>query len=118
MWWNRLFGRNRNQAKPATTDYADTFVEATDGGWSDPPETIASDGGNQKDFVDTLLQQAQRQARETVEIGESFTFTITNIPRGVTSPHEIVFGLMMQANQYGLSCGTIANESATFTRLE
>ncbi|HET8883852.1 MAG TPA: hypothetical protein VFM68_00070 [Candidatus Saccharimonadales bacterium] len=117
MWWNRLFGRNKNQEQP-TTGSSDTFREATGGGWGDPPETIASDGGDQKDFVETLLEQAQQQARESVEIGESFDFAITNIPNGIAGPHEIVFGLMMQSSRYGLSCGVVTNESANFTRRE
>lgn len=101
---------------PTNTTGARTFVEATDGGWGDPPESVAVNGGSQADYVVEQLRAAQAHAQKNVAIGETFNFTITNIP-AVMSPHEIMFGMMMQADSYGLRCGPAMNERFTFTRI-
>ncbi len=112
------FGRRKKpQAQPGDT--ASTFVEATGGGWGDSLDAVAVDGGEQADYVGEMLRRASEYARENgVEIGEEFEYTITDIPCGITSPHEIVFGLMMRAGEYGLCPGPMLNEKAYFTRLE
>src|SRR5690606_13474182 len=92
-----LFGK-RSSKKTAST-----FVEATGGGWNDLPATVATDGGSQEGFVKEQLERARLYALENhIAIGESFEFTIDEIPVGLKSPHEIVFGMMMRANDYGL----------------
>lgn len=100
---------------PSST--SDTFLQATGGGWGDPPETIATDGGSQADYVGDQLAKAQAYAQQHVKIGESFQFKLTAIPR-VMSPHEISFGMMMRACNYGLESGISMNETFTFTRKE
>lgn len=113
-----MFGFRRKKEKPKSGT-ADTFVEATGGGWSDLPETVSSDGGSQADFVGQTLERARAYALENnIPVGEEFEFIITDIPVGVTSPHEIIFGLMMRAGEYGLISRVIANETAFFTRVE
>ena len=97
---------------------ADTFLEATGGGWSDSPDAIAADGGTQAVFVSELLRQARQQADdEAIAVGGSFAFTIKNIPVGIESPHEIIFGLMMQSADFGLRVEYIADESVLFERI-
>ena len=108
------FGRKKRREEQV----AQTFVEATGGGWSDSPETVAMDGGGQRDYVSEMLRRASVYARENVEVGEEFAFTITDIPAGIASPHEIVIGLMMQADEYGLQAGVLVNETAHFTRVK
>jgi len=111
-----MFGFGRKK-KPKGT--ARTFVEATGGGWNDDRDVIPGDGGEHADYVGGVLRRASEYARENdIEIGEEFEFTITDIPAGISSPHEIIFGLMMRAHEYGLRVGAIANETAYFTRMK
>lgn len=113
-----MFGFRRKKDSPSSGT-ADTFVEATGGGWSDPSNTVAGDGGAQADFVGQTLERARAHALENdIPVGQEFEFTITDIPAGISSPHEIIFGLMMRAGEYGLTSGAIANETAFFTRVE
>lgn len=113
-----MFGFRRRKDKPSA-GAADTFVEATGGGWSDSPEVVAGDGGSQADFVGQTLERARAYALENnIPVGQEFGFTITDIPAGISSPHEIIFGLMMRASEYGLIPGTIVNETAFFTLVE
>lgn len=107
------FGRRRERRE----DVASTFVEATGGGWDDGPNEIPVDGGAHADYVGEVLKKIRDYAAEHVGVGESFTYTITDIPVGIESPFEIVFGLMMRANDYGLQAGAMANETAQFIRL-
>lgn len=110
------FGRKKKKAEEGV---AQTFVEATGGGWRDIPEVVAVDGGEHADYVGEVLQKAYEYARETnVKIGEGFDYTLTDIPCGIVSPHEIAFGLMMRASDYGLSAGFVHDETANFTRLK
>ena len=110
------FLRKRKETPVGT---AATFVEATGGGWSDVPDAIASDGGAQADFVGLTLDRARTYALEhDIPVGKEFEFRITDIPLGISSPHEIVFGLMMRAQDYGLRSGIVTNETALFTRLK
>lgn len=97
---------------------ADSFVVATGGSWGEPSDAIAGDGGSQKDFVTEVLEKAALQAKKSVKVGERFTFTITDIPRGISGPHEIIFGVMMRAGEYGLFADSILNEQIHFTRTE
>lgn len=104
----------QQQVNPST---ADTFVEATGGGWGDPADVIAADGGEQSDYVGLMLVLAREQAiKNDVAVGEDFTFQLVAIPRGIVSPHEIMFGLMMRAGEQGLSCGMMHDEKVIFTR--
>jgi hypothetical protein len=112
-----MFGFHRK--KKPSTGTADTFVEATGGGWFDAPDRVAGDGGSQADFVGVTLERARNYALENdIPVGKEFEFTITEIPLGISSPHDIIFGLMMRAQEYGLSSNAVANETAFFTRLE
>lgn len=95
---------------------AETFVEATGGGWDDVPNRVAPDGGDFASYVAQQLRAAQMYAQANVAVGEWFDFTITNIP-AVISPHEIVSGMIMQADTYGLGCGSAMNERFSFKRL-
>ena len=109
-----MFGFGRRRKKGT----APTFVEATGGGWSDVPLAVPADGGDDRDYVHAMLQEAQLYAVEHgVPVGGSFTFMLTDIPVGIVSPHEIVFGLMMQAGAYGLMCEYVADETASFVRM-
>lgn len=111
-----MFGFGRRKKSEGT---ADTFVEATGGGWNDAPDVIPADGGKHADYVGEILRRASEYARENdITVGEEFEYTLTGIPRGIVSPHEIMFGLMLRAPEYGLSSGAIFNEMAYFTRLE
>lgn len=93
-------------------------MEATGGGWPGPPDDLAPDGGSQADFVDITLQSARQYALDNnIPVGKEFTYTITDIPKGITSPYEIIAGLMMQAGRYGLAPGILADETIRFTRL-
>jgi len=110
-----MFGFFRRKKK----ETVETFVEATGGGWFDSPEVVAIDGGSQASFVDQTLERARAHALENkIPIGKEFEFTITDIPAGISGPHEIVFGLMVQAQRYGLTPGAVINEKAFFTRFE
>lgn len=111
-----MFGFRRKKSGPSPGT-ADSFVEATGGGWSDAPGIVAIDGGAQADFVGQTLERARAYALENdIPVGQEFEFTIADIPVGISSPHEIVFGLMMRAGEQGLSPGVIADEKAFFTR--
>lgn len=97
---------------------ADTFVEATGGGWGDSPDTIPIDGGSHADFVNETLRRAKQHAvNRDVKVGEEFEYTITDIPRGISGPHEIVMGLMMQSGKVGLRFEYSRNEEVCFTRM-
>lgn len=112
-----MFGFGRRKKKSEGT--ASTFVEATGGGWTDAPEVMAADGGANADYVGDVLRLARIHAvSHSIPVGEEFEFTIANIPMGITSPHEIVFGLMMRAEEFGLSAGVMFDEKVTFTRIE
>lgn len=90
---------------------ADTFVEATDGGWSDPAEIISADGGSQRNYVEDQLESARHQAlSEGLGVGDTLKYKLTSIPKGISSPHEIVFGIMMQASRYGFRPGVMHDE--------
>ena len=108
------FGRKKRAAKGT----AATFVEATGGGWTDVPDTVTLDGGKHAGYVEEILYQACQYARENgVAVGDKFSYTITDIPRGITNPHEITIPLMMQADRYGLSANYVHDETIEFTRL-
>ena len=51
-----------------------------------------------------------------IAIGEDFTYTLTDIPCGIASPHEIIIGLMTRAGGFGLEAGVAFGEEITFTR--
>lgn len=109
------FGRKKRVSSRGT---AQTFVEATGGGWQGPTGVIFGDGGNNADFVKQTLERAHAHALEQqIPVGQEFEFTITDIPVGISSPHEIVFGLMTQAKSFGLETGVVADEKVMFTRL-
>ena len=91
------------------------FVESTGGGWTDPPDVIEIDGGAQAAYIGDMLAKAKQQAVKSVEVGESFTFTMTDIPVGV-GPHEIMLPLMFRASDYGLDCQSVINEKVDFVR--
>ena len=93
-----------------------TFVEATGGGWRGTPDRVSVDGGSQAEYVRSQLELAREQAM-AVEVGEKITYTLTDIPRGIASPVEILFGLMMLAREYDLRPGVARNETIEFTRL-
>ena len=111
-----MFGlRKKKKPGPETVD---TFVEATGGGWGESPNTIAGDGGTQVDFVEQTLQSARQFAiTHNIPVGKEFEYTIADIPAGISGPHEITIGLLMQAERYGLMPGAILNETAYFTRI-
>lgn len=109
----KMFGLFRKKK-----EVADTFAEAAGGSWGDAPDVIPGDGGQYADYVGETLQRAHAYALEhEIPIGQEFEFTLEDIPVGISGPHEIVFGLMMRAEEFGLSPGLMINESATFTRL-
>ena len=115
-----MFGLGRRKKKADKTSVAgtaDTFLEATGGGWNDAPDIIAADGGEYAEFVGQILAGARRYADEHVEIDGAFIHTISDIPRGIASPHEIMFGVMMRALDYDLRCEGIFNETVHFRRL-
>lgn len=95
----RKFWRRKKAAEAGT---ASTFVEATGGGWGDLPDSVPSDGGEQFDYVGQVLEQARAYAQQSkVPVGEEFQFTMTDIPVGIASPINIVFGIMMRAGGLG-----------------
>lgn len=119
-WFGRLKRRQQDAAAKKSKNEsgsADTFIAATGAGWVDSPQYVAGDGGSQSKFVHGLLAQARDQA-QSVEVGEEFTFRVTEIPQGITSPHEIVFGIMMIAEQYDIRCELIVDEGVRFTRMQ
>ena len=112
-----MFGFRRRKDRPSAGT-ADTFVEATGGGWSDSPEVVAGDGGSQADFVGQTLERARAYALENnIPVGQEFEYTIADIPLGISSPHEILFGLMVRAGEQGLRANSVLNETVFFTRL-
>lgn len=108
-FFKRLFG-NRD------SNTTDTFVKATGGGWGDTPNIVPADGGSQKDYVESQLELAKQQAA-SVAVGESFTYRLTDIPVGISGPHEIMFGMMMRSHEYGLMSGPMIDEKIEFTRI-
>lgn len=118
-WFSRRKGLRRHPHVPdsAPAGNASTFIEATGGGWGDPPELMADDGGPHADYVNEQLALARAYAQEHVAIGQPFEFTISNIPRGIATPHDIVFGIMFRAGHYGFWPGAMTNETITLTRL-
>lgn len=113
------FGRKKASREGASQGAtARTFVEATGGGWGETPDVMPADGGSHADYVGDILRRAREHAEDNgVGVGEEFTYTITDIPRGISSPHEIIFGLMMRAPEYGLSADFMHDETAHFTRI-
>lgn len=109
-----MFGFLRRKKRPQGK--ASTFVEATGGGWGKPANVIKMPVGSEAECVAEVLRRAKERA-QTVAVGESFEFTITDIPMGIRDPHTIIFGLMMQAHEYGLSVGFAMNETVQFTRM-
>lgn len=108
-----MFGLFRRKKQGPT---ADTFVEATGGGWSDAPDFV--DASNHDDFVADFLRRAHDYALQNeVKIGEEFQFTITHIPFGITSPHEIILPVMVRASEFGLSPVSMMGETAYFIRV-
>jgi hypothetical protein len=66
-----------------------------------------------------MLERARQHALEhEIPVGEEFEFTLTNIPNGISSPHEIIFGLMTRASDYDLRPGRMNDETIRFTRLK
>lgn len=116
-FFRHLFA-NKQEAKQrrGSDTTSDTFVEATGGGWGDPPNVVAADGGSQKSYVTQQLELASQEALQ-LEVGESFHYILKNIPAGIESPHEIIFGMIMRASEYGLSHGVASNERIRFTRI-
>ncbi len=111
-----MCGFRWGRRKPDTST-ASTFVEATGGGWGDAPSVMSVDGGEHADYVGEVLRRARDYAMEQgVAIGDDFTYTLTDIPRGITSPHEIIIGLMTRARDFGLDAGIAFGEEITFTR--
>lgn len=96
--------------------FARTFVEATGGGWGEPANVIKLPASSEAECVAEVLRLAKERA-QSVAVGESFEFKITDIPMGIRDPHTIIFGLMMQAHEYGLSMGFAVNETVQFTRM-
>ena len=110
------FGR-KNESPEESTKTADTFVEATDGGWTDSPEVVAGYGGSQASYVVQVLEKAREYALENGhEPGDKFLYKLTDIPRTIHSPHEIVMSLMLQADTYGLRVNYIKDEIVHFVR--
>lgn len=110
-----MFNFFRKKKKPVATT-ADTFVEATGGSWTSP-DVVAADGGSQAGYVEQLLERAWAAVREeNVPVGGQLTLVMTDIPTRITSPHEIVFGLMMRAGEYGLQFDSALNETVYFVR--
>lgn len=100
------------QSQQNTSHAADTFVEATGGGWDEMPDKVS----NQDDYVRGLLEQARDQAlRSGVKVGEEFDFTITNIP-GITHPNEVIFPIVLLQSDYGLMMVYSADETVRFKR--
>lgn len=112
-----MFGFGRKKEEPESTGTADTFVEAIGGGWGDPPRIIPADGGEYADYVGGVLEGASEYAHDQeVGIGEEFDYLITNIPRGISNPLEIMAGLLKRAPDYGLSVDFMRNETIRFIR--
>ena len=82
----------------------------------DAASAMAADSDSQESYVASQLELAQQQAA-SLPIGESFTYRLTDIPTKISSPHEIIFGMMMLARQYGLQAGSMINEEIDFTRV-
>lgn len=82
----------------------DTFVQATGGGWDGPH--CSMEIGCDADiisFVRRSLEQAREYADRTgLDVGEEFSFTLTDIPSGLSGPHNAVATLAMRASLYGL----------------
>ena len=111
-----MFGFLKKRKKPRET--ASTFVEATGGGWGDSPDVIGMPSGTEGDCVAEVLRRAKDYAiTDNVAVGQKFEFRITDIPMGIESPHTIIFGLMMQAADYGLRVGVVYDETVQFTRV-
>lgn len=114
------FLRRRKRKNTPSTECTttNTFVEATGGGWGESPDVVAADGGQQADFVGRVLEEARAFALDNdIPVGGEFEFKISNIPMGIDSPHEIVFGLMMRASEVGLGAGMMRDEYIYFTRV-
>lgn len=112
-----MFGFGRRKKRPEGT--AQTFVEATGGGWGDVPDELPADGGVHADYVGEVLQRARDYADEhDIKVREEFMLRITDIPRGIRNPQEIVFGIMSRAHDYGLIAGAMFDEKVYFTRLD
>jgi hypothetical protein len=105
--------------KKPKPDVADRFFKEADGGWPDLPDEVAADGGSQADFVKATLEHVLEYAKDNdIAIGETFEFTIRDIPVGISNSLEIILGLTMQADKYGLLLSRIVDETATFTLVD
>lgn len=108
-----------HNSRPDNSEVSDTFVEATGGGWRDLPETVPADGGNQADYVESQLKKATIEAYERgLVTGDSFRYRLTDIPKDISSPHEIAFGMMLQASKYGMIAGAMRDEEIHLTLFE
>ncbi len=114
-----LLGRsssNRTLNDTRTDEVEDTFVSATGGGWNEAPEVIQADGGEYRDYVAEQLERARQQAdKEGLKPGDVLRYRLVDIPRGIVSPHEISFGMMIRASEYGFTPGVMNNELINLT---
>lgn len=85
MGW---FSRKKSQQPDAATgrassqpDGVDTFDEATDGGWSDAPDVIASGGGSQADYVHDQLKCACRYLKQPLSFFSALGISIKSSRR-------------------------------------
>lgn len=116
MWW---FGRKRYKARRAIGEgTAKTFVEATGGGWGNPPDVVPVEGGPETDFALQTLRLAHEYAvKNDIPIGGEFDYVITNIPQGISSPHTIMFSVMLYADQFGLHPESFVDEKVHFVHI-
>lgn len=73
------------------------------------------DGGLHAVYVAQQLETARKSA-ETLEVGESFEYALTDLPEEWESRYEIFFGITMCASDYGLSSVRVIDDNVTFTR--
>lgn len=97
-------------------DMAANFVDATDGGWYDTPKVVSADGGNYTAYVAQQLEFARSEAM-SLPVGAQIEYTLRGVPRGIHTPHDIVFGMMMKSEDYGLRFEHSFNETFAFTKI-
>ena len=118
-WFRDMWKQRKHNAATTVSENdsgsAQTFAEATGGGWGEPPNVVATDGGSQAAYVKQQLELAAEQA-QSMAVGEEFTFLLTDIPRSISSPHEIVAGLIVQSYDYGLEFSSVVDEEVRFRR--